>query len=322
MPVKTNLTNKDLTKIITSYNFGEFKGAEAFTHGSVQTNIFLKTSKGKFVLRYYNNRPEKSTLFELNLLKYLKAHKFPCALPIKNNQGKFIGLYKNRPFVVFEYIEGEHIKNPKQKQQLVQKVAEMQNILKKYKPLNIKYRWNYNAAFCKKLAQKKAKEIGTIDAKKKLTWYKKELKKLKLPKALPMGVCHCDFHFSNILFKNGKFNALLDFDDANYTYRIFDLICLVEPFVSSFDWRTWNRFKKSENIFDLKKLKNTIKEYEKFRPLKNLEKKYLFDVFKLSIFIDCLWYFKRGKAKDFFEKRKIDRLNDLGRDKFYHEIFD
>jgi hypothetical protein len=38
--------------------------------------------------------------------------------------------------------------------------------------------------------------------------------------------------------------------------------------------------------------------------------------------MDCIWYFKRGKANDFFEKRKIDYLNNLGRDNFYKEVFE
>jgi len=56
--------------------------------------------------------------------------------------------------------------------------------------------------------------------------------------------------------------------------------------------------------------------------LDNNEKKYLFDVFKLSILFDCIWFFERGDVEDFFEKRKIDYLNSLGRENFYNEIFD
>ena len=59
----------------------------------------------------------------------------------------------------------------------------------------------------------------------------------------------------------------------------------------------------------------------KHRPLNNNEKRHLFDVYKLSILIDCVWYFKRGNVSDFYEKRKIDYLNNLGREEFYDKVF-
>ncbi|MFH1422043.1 MAG: hypothetical protein ABIH42_04950 [Planctomycetota bacterium] len=58
-----------------------------------------------------------------------------------------------------------------------------------------------------------------------------------------------------------------------------------------------------------------------YRTLKGIEKKYLFDVFKLTIMLDCIWYFKRGNADDFYEKRKIDYLNKLEEKNFIKEYF-
>ena len=61
--------------------------------------------------------------------------------------------------------------------------------------------------------------------------------------------------------------------------------------------------------------------YSKYRPLGEIEKESLFDIFKLSILFDCIWYFNRGNSGDFFEKRKIDYLNRLGRENFYYYLF-
>ena len=52
-----------------------------------------------------------------------------------------------------------------------------------------------------------------------------------------------------------------------------------------------------------------------------IEERHLFDVFKMSILIDCVWYFERGDVQDFFEKRKIDFLDHVGRETFYKELF-
>lgn len=323
MAVKTIFTKNEIKKIISNYNLDNLVNFSPIIKGTVQTNFMIKTIKGKFVLRYYENRSKNSVLFEINLINYLKKNKFPCPALIPNKSNNFIGIFKNKPYVLFEFIEGKHIEKPnkKQKTQLICKIAELQNLTKDYIPLYKKYRWNYNIKLCKTLAKKEVKKINTKNAREKLKWFKIELKKIIIPKSLPKGICHCDFHFSNVLFKNGEFTALIDFDDANYTYLCWDIMALIEPFVPSFNWDSWNKFKINENLFDFSQAKKQVQEYNYHRSLSNEEKLYLFDVYKLGILFDCIWYFKRGDANNFYEKRKIEALNKLGRKGFYNALF-
>ena len=87
MAVKTIFTDEKLKKIVSDYNIGEFIKSKPFKAGYVQTNILIVTKKGKYVLRYYENRSKESVAFEADLLKYLGEHGYPCAMPIKNNKG-------------------------------------------------------------------------------------------------------------------------------------------------------------------------------------------------------------------------------------------
>ncbi len=105
--------------------------------------------------------------------------------------------------------------------------------------------------------------------------------------------------------------ALLDFDDANYTFLVFDLVGLIEALAWPYD----------APILDFTKAKSVVAVYTTYRPLNSLEKRHLFDVYKLSILFDCVWYFARGEAHDFYEKRKIDHLNAVGRAEFYRALF-
>jgi len=323
MAVKTKFSKSDFLKILSDYDLGKYKSSKPFTTGAVQTNFLLQTTRGKFVFRYYENRSKNSVLFESDLIKHLTDKNYPCPAQFKNDDGKFVCTYKGKPFIIFEFVEGKHLKNPneKQKNELVKKVAELQNITKNFKPKNTQFRLNYNVENCRKLVRKEAKKLNTENAREKLKWLESELLKLELPKSLPKGVCHCDFHFSNVLFKDSKFNALIDFDDANYTFLVYDLAALINPFVKSFEWNIWKKFKKNQNIFDFTEAQKIVAEYMKYRPLSNIEKRYLFDVFKLSIMFDCIWYFVRGSAKNFYEKRKIEYLNSIGREEFYNMIF-
>ena len=103
----------------------------------------------------------------------------------------------------------------------------------------------------------------------------------------------------------------MDFDDANYTYLLFDLVGLIET-------RVWPH----NGSLHLKEARAVVQAYTEFRPLNAIEKWHLFDVYKLSILMDGIWYFERGPATDFYEKHKIDDLDSLGKDPFYSALFE
>jgi hypothetical protein len=61
-----------------------------------------------------------------------------------------------------------------------------------------------------------------------------------------------------------------------------------------------------------------VKEYSKSRKLNLTEKKYIYDALKLIILLGICW----SDESDFEqEKKKIDYLNSLSRENFYHKIF-
>lgn len=312
--VKTEFSKDELAKILSDYNTGELILVEPFTGGSVQTNYLLQTTKGKFVFRYYENRPLKSVLFEVNLIRFLKGKNYPCPAIFKDKHGKYVGNYNQKPYALFEFMEGQHLEKPNeaQKKQLIEKVAELQNLTRNYRTRYKEFRYNYSVELCRELARTEAEKLNTANAQAKLKWLENELSELQLPRALPKGICHSDFHFSNVLFKDGKFNALIDFDDANYTFLMFDLVGLI----SSWAWRY-----QEDEVLNFGEARKVVAEYTRYRPLNALEKHHLFDLYKLSILIDCVWYFWRGDAADFFEKRKIEFLDSVGREEFYHKVF-
>jgi len=323
--IKTIFSKQEISQIFTEYNLGAVQSFNVFETGWVQTNLFIQTEAGKFVFRYYEQgNSQESILFEVNLLKYLGIKNYHCQKPLKNKNGKYIGSYNGKFFVVFEYLTGEHLDNPTEDQlkELIHKVADLHILTRSYVPKYKPYRNNYGIEFCKNTAIKKAHEINTPNAYKKLEWYLNQIASLQLPKSLARGICHCDANFSNVLFEKGKINALIDFDSANYTFLAFDLVYLLEPFIPSFEWNTWQDFNINDNVFDFSRAKMVVKEYEKYRRLIQNEKQHLFDLMKLYVLLDCLWFFERGEFEDFFEKRKMGYLNKLGREMFCKEIFE
>jgi Ser/Thr protein kinase RdoA (MazF antagonist) len=287
--------------------------AEPITQGTVQTNYLLHTTQGKYVFRFYENRSRESVLFECDVLAYLHTHNYPCPAPIENQNGDYVGFYQAKPYAIFEFIAGAHLNHPTEihKQQLIQKVAELQILGQDFHSPYQKYRWNYDPKLCSELANAEAQKVSTEDALKKLAWLENQLLALEFPDLHPKGICHCDFHFSNVLFQGDWFAGLIDFDDANFTYLTFDLVCLIDGWAWPFP---------SESL-NLEQARKIAQAYEKYRPLSDLERRHLFDVHKLGILFDCIWFFGRGQADDFYEKQKIEFLNSLGWKKYADALF-
>lgn len=310
MTVKTIFSKKDFDKILLNYNLESYKDFKPFKLGAVQTNLLLITTKGKYVLRYYESRSKNYALFEACLLNYLVQHSYPCPAPIENIKGKFVGLFRNKPLAIFEFMKGTHSKSASKGRKVARALGKLHQITIGYKPKYHQSRDTYDPKSCLKYAVVNLKKIKSKSlAKKRMDWLRAELKKLQLPKALPRGVCHCDTHPSNFLYKKGKLSAVLDFDDASYIYLLYDLANLI------YFW-AWPHKKK----LLYKKVKELLKEYSKYRKLNELEREHLYDFLKMVIFMSIGWFIH--VEDDFIsEKRKIDFLNSIGRENFYNKIF-
>ncbi|MFH1455819.1 MAG: homoserine kinase [archaeon] len=309
MAVKTTFSKEDFNKILSEYDLGEYKKFKPFKLGAVQTNLLLETTRGKFVFRYYENRPEKYALFESNILQYLKKHSYPCPAPIRNKHGRFLGKYKNKPFALFELMEGVHRKKGDAKL-IAQTIGKLHKISIGYKPEYYKVRDTYDPNSCWKNAKLNSRKIKSkSESENRLRWLKIELQKLKLPNNLPKGLCHCDTHPSNFLYKNNKLTAVLDFDDASYVYLLYDISNMI------YFW-AWPHKKKL--IFN--KAKELLVEYNKHRKLTQIEKEHLYDILKMVVFMSIGWFIHDNDDYE-SEKKKIESLNLIGREEFYNKLF-
>ena len=313
MAAKTQFSGNDFTDILSRYDLGRYTASLAIEAGTIQTNYAIHTTRGKFVFRLYENRSRESVLFERDLLLFLTHRGYPCPAPLPDRQGEHVGTVDAKPYMVFEFVDGRHVEHPGpyHRQQLIRRAAELQTLTTDFHSPYTPYRWNYEPGLCRRLAHAEAARLDTPAAWAKFAWLAHELKHLDLPPSLPRGVCHSDFHFSNVLFREDEFVALIDFDDANVTYLQFDLVGLIES-------RAWPY---PATTLDVARARNVVQEYTRHRPLSRLEQRHLYDVYKLSILFDCVWFFKRGTARNCYERRKIEALKALGRHRLVEALF-
>lgn len=310
MPVKTTISEEDFKQILLDYDLGSYIGFRTFANGAGQTTVLLETTKGKTVLRYYENRPEKHVTFEVSLFDYLQERSYPVPKVIGNKEGKLWGIYKNKPYVIIEYIDGNHCEDPNKSfdlekvEKVTEVIAKLHKLTEDYNPEYFKDRYVYDVDYCLNEYQNKP---GNIQSKEKEEWLKKELADLEFPNTLPKGLCHADTNYGNFLFRDNQIVAVLDFDMSFYSYVMYDVASLIYWWAMPF----------GKDVI-VERAAFIAKSYDKYRNMSELEKKHIFDSLKLIVLLGFSW-----SEEDEFEDTKIiiDKLNSIGRGEFNKILF-
>ena len=75
MAVYTKLTEKEIQSIINDYPIGDLVQFKGIQEGIENTNYFIKTKKGKFILTIFENRVNSQDIpFFINLMKFLNQN--------------------------------------------------------------------------------------------------------------------------------------------------------------------------------------------------------------------------------------------------------
>ena len=91
MAVYTKLSENELKKFFSKYNLGKLLNYREIKEGIENTNYFIQTEKGKFILTLYEKRvDEKDLPFFMSLMRNLFDKNFPSPKPIINKNGNYI----------------------------------------------------------------------------------------------------------------------------------------------------------------------------------------------------------------------------------------
>lgn len=112
MSVYTTINKTQLREFLGNYSVGElitFSGIEA---GVENTNYFVSTQKGEFVLTIYEDLTPNELPFFLDLMQHLNNHKVPTATPVANNSNTLLGTIANKPAALIERLNGGNVMRP------------------------------------------------------------------------------------------------------------------------------------------------------------------------------------------------------------------
>ena len=289
MAVYTKLSDDELKELFSKYNLGEILNYEEIKEGIENTNYFIKTEKGKFILTLYEKRVnEKDLPFFIGLMRNLHDKKFPSPEPMINKNGSYISEILGKKAAVVSFLEGSAKKNltPNNCFEVGGNIAKLHLITKglagkRENELSINsWRKIYNKV--KKDCSKIHPNLSNI--------IEKNLDEIEnnWPKNIPSGIIHADLFPDNIFFNQNKMSGIIDFYFACNDFYAFEIAVCLNAFCFE---------GKNENLsFNVTKAKKFINGYSKIRSLDEKEKK--------SLKILC-----QGAAIRFLLTRVFDYLN-------------
>ena len=289
MAVYTKLSEDKLKNLFSKYDLGKLLDHKEIKEGIENTNYFIKTEKGKFILTLYEKRvDEKDLPFFIGLMKNLFNKNFPSPEPIINRNGNYISEVLNKKAAVVSFLNGDtkKILNPNDCYQVGVNAAKLHLITKGLKG---KRENKLSVDSWRKIYNKVKKDCSKIHLNLPSVIEKNldEIEK-NWPKNIPAGIIHADLFPDNIFFKGNKLSGIIDYYFSCYDFYAFEIaICLNALCFEG----------KSENLsFNVTKAKKFIDGYSSIRKLTEDEKQ--------SIKILC-----QGAAIRFLLTRVFDYLN-------------
>jgi homoserine kinase type II len=255
--VFTCITRPQLDQFFSAYALGEVISFEGITDGIDNTNYFVTTTLGSFVLTIFESLTADELSHFLKLLSHLAKNNMPCPSPQSDRQANSLRELNNKPAAVFRRLSGAATTSPSilHCQEIGLQLASLHRCTQGY-VFPIKN--GNDLSWCKKVLSRIGTHLPATDRdliNDELTFQAENS-----PADLPRGVIHGDLFRDNALFVDGQFSGLLDFYSACTDTLLLDVA------ITANDWCCDNGKVNDEKFTAL------LAAYESLRPLEPVEK--------------------------------------------------
>ena len=265
MAVYTKINTKDILSLSTKFNLGKIIKFQGIKKGIENTNYLLITNNNKYILTIFEKRVQKKDLpFFMKLMDELNQQKIYCPRPLKNKEGKYLTLIKNKAACIVTFLHGKDKVNLDNKNcyEVGKNIGKLHKASEKIKL------YRKNSMSINKLHSL----LKSIDFKKKViapnlkSILKNNLNEIikYWPKNLPTTIIHGDLFIDNIFFNKNKFVGIIDFYFSCNDYSMYEIAICINALC--FDK------KKNKFIINNQKIKNLINGYQSIKKISLKEK--------------------------------------------------
>ena len=273
-----NKKTQAVTQILSYFNLGNLLDILPIKQGISNSNYFVNTTQGKFVLKFLIGQSEESIKNDISIQKQLSKVGIEAPVYVQNEVGRYI--YKNDKLkaVVAKKIDGivPRITNDKLAKEFGEKLSMFHTSVLQLPNQNNKGLMN--------------PQISGIRSD-------------IFSQHLPKGVIHGDFHLGNTLVNSNqdKIVAILDFEEAGTNLFLIDLAVTVMGVCSLED----------PSSINLNLVRKVIQGYQSVRSLSSEEKESFSEAIKYSAETWIKWF--RNNNYEKYAKRHRYLLDSITR---------
>jgi len=253
MAVFTSVTETELTAWLGAYSLGSLLELQGIPSGIENTNYFVTTSNGRFVLTLFEKLTTSELPFYLNLMAHLARHGIPCPSPVANRRNEFLDELNGKPACIVSRLSGKSLTQPE--------VAHCASVGAMLGQMHIA-----GQSFADVMPNARAASWRASTAPQVLPF-------LSVPDAallenevafharhtltaLPQGVIHADLFRDNVLLDGARVGGLIDFYFACNDCLLYDVAITVN------DWCMG-----ADGVLDAARTRAFLHAYHMVRPL-------------------------------------------------------
>ena len=112
MSVYTTVTPDELRTWLGDYNVGTLADLQGISAGIENTNYFVYTTAGRYVLTLFEKLTPAELPFYLGLMAHLADHGVPSARPLPDRSGDLLGTLNGKPAALVSFLPGKDVESP------------------------------------------------------------------------------------------------------------------------------------------------------------------------------------------------------------------
>jgi homoserine kinase type II len=227
--VYTEVSDEELAAFLALYDIGALLSYKGIAEGVENSNFFLHTTEGSYILTLYEKRVREADLpFFIDLMQHLARKGLNCPLPVNNRQGEALGRLAGRPAAICTFLEGVAVRRP-----TAQHCGALGGALAELHSLGEDFRDGHRANALSIEAWRPLFQIAEAQADsvaaglRERTRRELDFLEQAWPQGLPSGIIHADLFTDNVFFIGREVSGLIDFYFACNDAFAYDLaICL------------------------------------------------------------------------------------------------